>query len=140
MKRKNGDGLGYIGKDGLKNLHVLIAEKALGKVLPKGAEVHHVDEDKSNNEPTNLVICPSRAYHMLLHMRARALKACGNANFRKCRHCQKYDSLENLNITPSKQAYHKACAAKHVKEVRRVRGRLMPDGRRIFTRAKQANV
>ena len=70
--------------------HVAIAETVLGKLLPKGSEVHHVDEDRQRNVNSNLVICQDRAYHMLLHQRTDALKACGNANFRKCQFCKEY--------------------------------------------------
>lgn len=38
-------------------VHILVAEKALGRTLPKGAEVHHVNEDRADNRNTNLVIC-----------------------------------------------------------------------------------
>ena len=63
-------GNAYVGE------HVLMAEKALGRPLPKGAEVHHVDRDGLNNNtksPWNLVVCPDHAYHILLHQRARML-------------------------------------------------------------------
>ena len=53
--------------------HVKIAEKALGKKLPAGAVVHHLDENPSNNDPRNLVICPSEKYHKLLHHRTLKL-------------------------------------------------------------------
>lgn len=53
--------------------HIHIAERALGKQLPLGAIVHHIDENPSNNTPTNLLICPDQAYHMLLHKRMRDL-------------------------------------------------------------------
>lgn len=46
---------------------------ALGKKLPPGAIVHHVDLNPFNNEPTNLVICPDTQYHMLLHERTKAI-------------------------------------------------------------------
>jgi hypothetical protein len=47
--------------------HVHIAEKALGKSLPKGAIVHHINGMTSDNRSNNLVVCPSQAYHLLLH-------------------------------------------------------------------------
>lgn len=60
--------------------HVLIAERALGKPLPAGAQVHHVDENRRNNANRNLVICQDQTYHSLLHRRARVLRAGGNPN------------------------------------------------------------
>ncbi len=76
--------------------HVVVAEQALGKLLPKGTDVHHVDENRTNNANTNLVICQDRAYHKLLHRRTSALKACGNPNYRKCATCHQYDDPGNL--------------------------------------------
>lgn len=52
--------------------HILVAEQALGRFLPDGAEVHHVNEDRSDNRGVNLVICQDHAYHFLLHKRAKA--------------------------------------------------------------------
>lgn len=55
--------------------HIFLAEKALGKPLPTGAVVHHMDNNPANNyEPFNLVICPDQDYHLLLHRRALALQ------------------------------------------------------------------
>lgn len=55
--------------------HIYLAEKALGKPLPKGAIVHHMNENPADNfTPFNLVICPDQAYHLLLHRRAKALE------------------------------------------------------------------
>jgi len=48
--------------------HRVLAEKALGKPLPKGAVVHHMGTPDDNG-PFKLVICPSQEYHMLLHRR-----------------------------------------------------------------------
>lgn len=89
---------------GKKREHVLVAERALGKALPKGAVVHHVNENGKDNRNSNLVICPSRSYHALLHQRMDALKACGNANWRKCYLCHQYDAPENL-----KHRAHREC-------------------------------
>ena len=84
LRRENGTGTahnqGYWSRqeNGVRKLeHVRIAEAALGKPLPPKAEIHHVDGNKRNNDPTNLVICPNRAYHMLLHKRQRQMQAEG---------------------------------------------------------------
>lgn len=98
--------------------HVLIAERALGKPLPPGACVHHVDENPANNNPLNLVICPDQAYHSLLHVRARALAACGNADWRKCKRCGKYDSVTRLSVYGN-EAVHPECNRAHAKLYRR---------------------
>jgi hypothetical protein len=91
------------GPDG-KRHHVVVAEKALGKPLPKGAEVHHVDGVKWNNAPSNLVLCQSHAYHLLLHARARVVKAGGNPNTQRlCCHCKQLWVIENLLSTRRNQ-------------------------------------
>lgn len=102
--------------------HVVVSEKALGKKLPKGAEVHHVDEDKLNNDPGNLVICPDRAYHMLIHQRTDALNACGHADWLKCPYCKEYDAPDNMRIKERANRpgattwYHVNCLRKYAKE------------------------
>lgn len=53
--------------------HRVLAEKALGKPLPKGAVVHHTKAPGDNHGPFKLVICPDQEYHLHLHARARAL-------------------------------------------------------------------
>ena len=65
---------------GCVHAHIIVAERALGRFLPEGAEVHHVDEDKGNFSNSNLVICQDAAYHRLLHFRARIVRAGGNPN------------------------------------------------------------
>lgn len=93
--------------------HVEKAEKALGRKLPAGSEIHHVDENRSNNTNSNLVICPSAAYHSLLHVRTRAYKACGNANYRICWICRQWDSPSNMYGYPNGSDFvHRTCRAK----------------------------
>lgn len=97
--------------------HVLIAEAAIGRRLPIGAEVHHANGNRLDNRPTNLVICPSRAYHKLLHTRMDALAACGNPNFRKCPFCKEYDATENLRHNKSSRYYyHASCKTNYRRE------------------------
>jgi hypothetical protein len=116
-RRTDRDGKGYrvaMESPGFDQwAHIVVAQRALGKPLPKGAEVHHVDEDKSNNAPCNLVVCPSNAYHQLLHVRTDALRACGNANFRRCCFCKVYDDPSNLSFIRGGRCYHKRCNASY---------------------------
>lgn len=74
--------------------HIVLAEKALGRELPQGSQVHHFGETSDNSK---LCICHDQKYHFLLHIRAKALSECGDANKRKCKFCQKYDDTENLH-------------------------------------------
>ena len=100
--------------------HILVAEKALGKILPLGAVVHHVNEDGSDNRPNNLVICQDVAYHFLLHQRKRAYEACGHASWRKCRYCKTYDSPNNLFVPAWHGGpYHHKCHNEYQKSWRR---------------------
>ena len=78
--------------------HVLVAEKALGRYLPKGTIVHHHDENGQNNLNTNLVICQDQKYHKLLHTRMKVLKAGGDPNKDKiCCTCKKLFNKSTFN-------------------------------------------
>lgn len=104
---------GYIAiaKNGKKKQeHVLLVESVLGHELPTGTEIHHVDGDRSNNANRNLVVCPSKAYHKMLHTRQDALAACGNAGYRKCPFCKQYSAPESMTHNKSSRYfYHSAC-------------------------------
>lgn len=83
------DKSGYLRHGADKYVHVTVAEQALGKPMPQGAVVHHVDGDKKNNEPSNLVICPNQRYHMMLHTRAAWIEDGINPNTeRRCSGCK----------------------------------------------------
>jgi hypothetical protein len=87
-------------------VHILVAEAALGHHLPADAEVHHVDEDTYNNAPSNLVICQDRAYHKLLHQRALVVRAGGDPNTHKmCGRCQAPKAFGEFNRSTSNKSH-----------------------------------
>lgn len=78
--------------------HVLVAERALGKPLPAGAEVHHVDGSGGNNARGNLVICQDKAYHKLLHFRERIVRIGGDPDTQKiCSTCKNLKPIADFN-------------------------------------------
>lgn len=83
-------------EQGYRYEHILVAERALGRALPRGAEVHHVNGNKTDNSSGNLVICQDRAYHKLIELRQRAIAACGNPNYRKCVYCHLWDDTTHM--------------------------------------------
>jgi len=88
--------------------HVLKAEKAMGKFLDPSHPIHHFYKYPSNQ----IVICEDVAFHNFLHMRYRALKNCGHANWRKCEYCHQWDEPINMKWHKhgaSKTAYHSLC-------------------------------
>ena len=99
------------GSSGYVREHVLVIEQALGKDLPPGAVGHHIDGNGGNNKNSNLVACENDQYHHLLHLREKALLACGHVSWRKCCYCKEYDDPINLHIStkPSQPVYHASC-------------------------------
>lgn len=133
-KRIRSDGYAYIWLPGHPRAnrnyvmeHILVAEKAFGRPLPDGVEVHHVDEIRNNNKNKNLVICENGAYHKFLHARIRAYRACGHAHWKKCIHCKQWDNPENLSINCQGKAYHLACERINNKERRARKSRFISE-------------
>ena len=54
--------------DGSVYLHVIIAEKSLGRYLLPDEVVHHKDLNKLNNNPNNLIVFATRSDHTRFHM------------------------------------------------------------------------
>lgn len=81
------------------NVHALIAEDVLGRSLPPGAQIHHVDEDPTNFMRSNLVICQDMAYHKLLHMRAAVVEVGGNPNTDLfCNGCRRAKPRDDFHV------------------------------------------
>lgn len=61
---------GYVeitrGKHKGRSKHRVEAEKAIGRPLLPGESVHHIDHDKTNNHPSNLLVM-SASEHARLH-------------------------------------------------------------------------
>lgn len=93
--------------------HGRVAERALGKPLPEGAIVHHINENRADNRPCNLLICTT-AYHNILHRRLRAYKASGHADWRRRYYCRRYsDPRELSSPARSPHLYHRQCRHDH---------------------------
>jgi hypothetical protein len=109
--------------------HVLVVEQALGRHFSGRRPVHHVNGDATDNRPSNLVLCESQGYHMLLERRTRAYDACGHADRRICCFCGEWDKPENLYIGAKEgvrsgdNVWHRECRNAYL---RRYRRRVLP--------------
>lgn len=65
-----GEGKSYTKTYG-RHTHRIVAEEKLGRPLKKGEIVHHIDEDKRNNDPDNIIVFSSQAEHARHHMNRR---------------------------------------------------------------------
>lgn len=92
--------------------HTVIVEGLLGHRLRTTAPIHHVNGIPTDNRHENLVVCEDHAYHMLLHLRQRALDECGNPNWRKCVYCHTWDDPLSMKIHSAKATaryFHRRC-------------------------------
>lgn len=60
--------------------HIIIAEQTLGRHLDTEEVVHHINGDKTDNRPENLMVFPNNAEHMRYHW---ALRKMGKENANK---------------------------------------------------------
>lgn len=106
-------------------VHVLVAEKALGRFFREDEQVHHADGNKRNNANSNLVICQDMAYHKLLHVRADVLRAGGDPNTqRQCDRCRQLKTFSEFNrLRKNKsdglQRYCRRCQSEYCRTYKR---------------------
>ena len=73
---------------GLYPLHIVLVENKIGRLLTIGEEVHHIDEDKTNDDPGNLELTTKRE-----HARHHALERAPDPIPLKCPECCEEFSL-----------------------------------------------
>ncbi len=70
--------LGYIIKQvygvGMVYKHRYVVETLTQTKLPEGAVVHHIDGDRTNNDPRNLEVILSQSEHMKHHCSSDVMK------------------------------------------------------------------
>lgn len=125
MKDRRPNGTGAITKAGYIQVskngnfqyeHITVAERALGRPLPDGAIVHHVDEVRTHNANANLVICPNQGYHALLHQRMNARAAGAPLHYKPCRFCGEFDDQKNMKRS-LRSLHHSACRSTYRRAV-----------------------
>lgn len=60
-----------IGNSGCVYEHILIAEHKLGRELNNQEVVHHVDENRNNNSPDNIIVFKTKEDHTRYHRTRR---------------------------------------------------------------------
>lgn len=67
IERYRGTGSRTYVKENQRHQHRVVAERILGRSLLDGEVVHHEDNDKKNNDPSNLIVFPSSGEHSRHH-------------------------------------------------------------------------
>jgi LAS superfamily LD-carboxypeptidase LdcB len=95
--------------------HILVMSEMLGRPLTKEEIVHHHDEDKRNNAPSNLQLFATKAEHNMQHAKMDALRISGNADFMKRPFCKTYDDPSKMYMRKTQyQAWHRKCKNAYV--------------------------
>ncbi len=109
-----------LGRSNERLFHVFLMEEHLGKPLPKGYEVHHIDGNKHNNNIENLELV-TRKEHCRKHADLR-LKAYGGVPGRDkyCADCKTVKLLDDFPKDKTKSdgrhGFCKACSCRRSRE------------------------
>jgi len=66
-KRKNVKNHPKADTKGSVYVHILVAEEILGRFLTSEETVHHIDYNRSNNDPNNLMVFKTHSDHIIFH-------------------------------------------------------------------------
>lgn len=79
-----GEGKAYPKTYG-RHTHRIVAEQMLGRELRPGEVVHHIDRNKRNNSPENLMVFETQADHFRWHHKHDHEEVMSNANVQTTR-------------------------------------------------------
>lgn len=103
--------------------HLLIMEKYLGRPVRKEEAVHHIDENKSNNNINNLILFPTKGSHTAFHHNIRkykAIKELKETGYKICIKCNKKLPLSEFTKDKKSKDGLKYYCKKCLKEYKKI--------------------
>ncbi len=70
LRSGSGEGVTYKRRDG-RHEHRIVAERVIGRSLAPGEVVHHINGDKRDNRPENIMVFKNQAEHARWHAQHR---------------------------------------------------------------------
>jgi hypothetical protein len=71
IEKYRGTGTKAYVKENGENQHRIVMERMIGRKLKKNEVVHHIDENKKNNDPKNLLLFKNQSEHASYHIKLR---------------------------------------------------------------------
>ena len=102
-------------KNGCVYEHILVAEQKLGRPLKNDECVHHIDENKRNNDPNNLIVFNSKADHTSFHHGGKLIQLDNNIYATEKKNI-KISNKYKVNICPICGKEYKDISAKMCKK------------------------
>jgi len=94
-------------RDGYVLEHILVMENMIGRLLDRQEVVHHINKDKSDNSPENLMLFPNHATHLryerdLIGRKTTLVRCdtCGNQFWKRNCAIKKYNFCSRKCVRP----------------------------------------